>query len=136
MTLCLGLKNRLEVVLLRNIDGVFHECADISLTGERILLSAGPAALRREPKTSIPLVPDRFRHVNGLPRNALQCDCSLAGKRLSRTVVFRYNDCAITLQRPVHQNTCVGQIMENEINNNPEAYRAAFDEASEELKQI
>jgi hypothetical protein len=26
--------------------------------------------------------------------------------------------------------------MENEINNNPEAYRAAFDEASEELKQI
>jgi len=30
----------------------------------------------------------------------------------------------------------VGQIMENEINNNPEAYRAAFDEASEELKQI
>ncbi len=54
---------------------------------------------------------------------------------LGRTVVFRYNDCAITLQRSVHQNMCVGQNMEDNINNK-EPLRAAFDEASEELKQI
>ncbi len=54
---------------------------------------------------------------------------------LGRTVVSRYHHRAITLKGGLHQNMCVGQNMNNDINN-PEAYRAAFVEATEELKQI
>jgi hypothetical protein len=49
------------------------------------------------------------------------------------TVVLRYHDRAMTTPTPVHQNTSVGQMMNT---NTREAYRAAFDEASLELKQI
>jgi hypothetical protein len=68
-------------------------------------------------------------------RNALQWHCCGASAFLSRTVVSRYNHRAITFRRRLHQTVCVGQIMNNDTNNK-EAYRAAFTEASEELKEI
>ena len=72
--------------------------------------------------------------------NRIALRCCGASTFLSRTVVSRYNHRAITFKCRLHQTMCVGQIMNNEINNteinNKEAYRAAFVEASEELKEI
>jgi len=116
--LALGFENRLEVVLLRNVDGVFHLCADISLTAGPILvvadvkpaLCARPKSNSRDCSTADYGSAHCFRHLEPVTQECTSVRCCVAAENFSRTVVFRYNDCAITLQRRVPENTCVGQI--------------------------